>query len=155
MIFKVGLKGSNFNLGGTPPTGNVLTFLLLTFASWRLHGAFCNFVKCARCDKSSVLNPNFPRPSSCFPFLKVIFIYISDGSNYVWSLMFDGSKPKIGCLSLITKRWTWLSSFDVRKNDVWICSISNLVNLVKAILGSMFDVWLFEVKNSVFKFDHQ
>ena len=58
-----------------PPLGMYLPscFLPLLLEDW-LHGAFCNFVKCARCDKSSVLNPNFPRPSSCFPFLKVIFI---------------------------------------------------------------------------------
>ena len=38
---------------------------------------------------------------------------ISDGSNYVWSLMFDCSNLKIGCS--IIKRWTRLSSFDDRK----------------------------------------
>ena len=53
--------------------------------------------------------------------------------------MFDRSKSKIGCSSSITKRLTRSSLFDVRKNDVWVCSISNLVNLVKALLCSMFD----------------
>ena len=42
--------------------------------------------------------------------------------------MFVCSKPKIGCSSL----------FDVRKNYVRVSSISNLVNLVKALSGSMF-----------------
>ena len=32
--------------------------------------------------------------------------------------MSDRPKPKIGCSSLITKRWTCSSLFDVRKNDV-------------------------------------
>ena len=33
--------------------------------------------------------------------------------------------------------------------------MSNLVNVVKALLGSKFDVRSFEAKNRVFKFDHQ
>ena len=33
--------------------------------------------------------------------------------------------------------------------------MSNLVNLVKALLGSMFDVRSFEAKKRVFEFDHQ
>ena len=32
--------------------------------------------------------------------------------------------------------------------------MSNLVNLVKALLGSMFDVRSFEAKNRVFEFDY-
>ena len=71
---------------------------------------------------------------------------ISDGSNNVRSSMFDRSKPKIGCSSSITIRWTCSSSFDVRKNDVRDCSISSLVNLVKALLGLIFDFRLFEAK---------
>ena len=78
-----------------------------------------------------------------------------DGSNYVWSSMFDCLKPKIGCSSLITKSWTCSRSFDVRKTDVWVCSLRNLVNLVKALLGSKFNVWSFEAQNRVFKFDNQ
>ena len=35
---------------------------------------------------------------------EIISFNISDGSNYVRSSMFDHSKPKIGCLSSITKR---------------------------------------------------
>ena len=49
----------------------------------------------------------------------------SDGSNYVRSSMFDRSKPKIGCPSSISKRWTRSSSFNVQKmmfEFVW-CSI--------------------------------
>ena len=41
----------------------------------------------------------------------------SDGSNNVWSSMFDRSKPKIGCLGLITNRWTHSSLFHV---TLWI-----------------------------------
>ena len=38
----------------------------------------------------------------------------SNRYNNVRSLMFDRSKARIGCLSLITNRWTCLSLFDVR-----------------------------------------
>ena len=79
--------------------------------------------------------------------------FCSDGSNYVRSSMFDCSKHKRGCSSLITQKWTRSSSFNVRKNDVRVCSISNLVNLVKALLDSKFDVRSFEAKNR--EFDHQ
>ena len=48
---------------------------------------------------------------------------ISNGFNYIQSSMFDHSKPKLGCSSLITKRWTHLSSF-----DVWTKIFSNLFN---------------------------
>ena len=54
--------------------------------------------------------------------------------------MFDRSKPKIGCSSLITIRWTCSGSFDVRKNDVPVCLMSNLVNISIALLDSMYDV---------------
>ena len=47
------------------------------------------------------------------------------------------------------------SPFDVRINDVRVCSMSNLVHLVKALLGSMFNVRSFEAKNRVFGLDHQ
>ena len=33
--------------------------------------------------------------------------------------------------------------------------MSNLVNPVKALLDSKFDVWSFVAKNSVFEFDHK
>ena len=56
----------------------------------------------------------------------------SDGPNCYQSLMFDHSKPKIGCSSSITKRGTCSSPFNVRKNDVRVCSMNNLVNLEKA-----------------------
>ena len=39
------------------------------------------------------------------------------------------------------------------KNDVWVCSMSNVTYLVKALLGSMFDVSSFKAKNWVFKFE--
>ena len=41
------------------------------------------------------------------------------------------------------------------KNDVRVSSISNLVNVVKALLGLKFNVGSFEAKNRVFEFDHQ
>ena len=72
----------------------------------------------------------------------------SDGSNNVQSSIFDSLKPKIGCLSSITNRWTRSSSFDVS-------SKSNLVNQVKALLGSKFDVRSIEAKNRMLEFDHQ
>ena len=61
----------------------------------------------------------------------------------------------IGCSSSITIKWTCLSSFDVRKNDAWVSSVSNLVNLVKALFGFKFDVRSFEAKIMVFELDHQ
>ena len=64
--------------------------------------------------------------------------------------MFDRSKQKIGCSSSITNRRTRSSSFDVR-----VSSMSNLVNVVKALLSSMFDVRSFEATNRVFKFDYE
>ena len=48
-----------------------------------------------------------------------------------------------------------MSSFNVQKNDVGVSSMSNLVNVVKTVLGSKFDVRSFEAKNRVFEFDHQ
>ena len=59
--------------------------------------------------------------------------YSSNGSNNIWSLMFDRLKPKIGCSSSITIRWTRSSSFDVQKKGVRVSSMSNLANLVKAL----------------------
>ena len=76
------------------------------------------------------------------------------GQTMIEILLFERLKPKIGCSSLITKRWTRLSPFDVRKNDVRVCSMSDFVILIEALLGSMFDVSSFEAKNWVFEFDH-
>ena len=78
-------------------------------------------------------------------FLKVI----SDGSNNVQTSMFDCLEPKIECLNSITNRWTRSFSLDVQKNDVQVSLMSNLVNLVKALLGSKFNVQSFEAKNRV------
>ena len=61
-----------------------------------------------------------------------------DRSNYSRSSMFDCLKPKIGSLSLITKRIICLRSFDVRKNDVQVSSMSDSINLAKVLIGSMF-----------------
>ena len=41
------------------------------------------------------------------------------------------------------------------KNDVRVSSMSDLVNLEKVLLGSMFVVCLFISKNRVFEFDHR
>ena len=41
------------------------------------------------------------------------------------------------------------------KNNVRVCSMSDLVNLVKALLGSMFEVHSFKHKIMVFEFDHK
>ena len=76
---------------------------------------------------------------SLCPSFFLVWPILSDGSINVQSSMFDRSKPKIGCLSLIANRWTHLNSFKVRKNDVRVSSISNLVDLVKALLGLKFD----------------
>ena len=80
--------------------------------------------------------------------LKVNFIGLisSDGSNNVPKSMFNRSKTKIGCSSLITIKWTQSNSFDVWKKDVWVSSMSNLVNLVKALLGLKFDVRSFKAR---------
>ena len=73
-----------------------------------------------------------------------IMLYFQDlisnrnGLNYVQSSMFDSSKPKIGCLSSITNRWTRSRLCNVQKDDVRVNLKSNLENLVKALLGSMF-----------------
>ena len=80
--------------------------------------------------------------------------WINKSSSDVGSSMFDCSKLKIGCSSLITYRWTCSSSFDVRKSDVRVSSKSDLVSLVKALLGLKFDVRSFEAKNGVFEFDY-
>ena len=50
---------------------------------------------------------------------------VGDWSNYLCSII---QNQKIWCW--ITKRWTRSSSFNVRKANVWVCSLSNLVNLV-------------------------
>ena len=62
----------------------------------------------------------------------ISFLEQNDGTKYVRSSTFNYLKPKVGCWSLITKRWTSLSLLDVRKNNVWVYSKNDLVNLVKA-----------------------
>ena len=47
--------------------------------------------------------------------------------------MFDRSKPKIECSSAITNRGTRSSVFDVLKSDVRVSSMSNSINIVKAL----------------------
>ena len=49
---------------------------------------------------------------------------------------------------------TCLSPLDVRKNDFGVCLLSNLINLVKALLGLMLDVRPFKARNWMFEFDH-
>ena len=65
------------------------------------------------------------RPPDLLPVWS--FFMFSDGSNYARSSMFDRLKPKIGCLSSITKRWTHSSPFNVRKDYVRVCSLNNSV----------------------------
>ena len=70
--------------------------------------------------------------------------------------MFEFSKLKIGCSSSITKRWIPLSPCNVRKNDVQVCSMSDLVILInKGPIGSMFNVLSFKPKNRMLEFNHQ
>ena len=47
-----------------------------------------------------------------------------------------------------------MNMFESVKNNVGVCLKSNLVNLVKALLGSKFDVRSVEAKNRAFEFDH-
>ena len=77
-------------------------------------------------------------------------VLTSDGSNHVRSSMFNCLKLKIGRSSSITNRQRCSRTFDFRDS-----LMSNLVNLVKALLGSMLDFCSFEAKNRVFKLDHQ
>ena len=41
------------------------------------------------------------------------------------------------------------------KNDVRVSLMSKLVNVVKTLIGSKFDVRSFEAQNRVFEFDYQ
>ena len=50
--------------------------------------------------------------------------------------MFEVWSQTKRCLSSITKRWTHLSLFDVWRNDVRVCSINDLVNLIKTPYAS-------------------
>ena len=43
--------------------------------------------------------------------------------------IFDRLKPKIGCSNSISKRWTRSSTFNVRKNDVRVCLMNNLIKV--------------------------
>ena len=65
------------------------------------------------------------------------------------------SKPKNWVFEFDYQKIIRSSSFDVRKTNVRVCSLSNLVNLVKALLGSKFDVRSFKAKIRGFDFDHQ
>ena len=69
----------------------------------------------------------------------------SDGLNNVRSLMFNSSKPNIGCSRSITNSSTCLSC-----NDVRVRSISNLLNLVEILLGLKFNH-----SKPMFEFDRQ
>ena len=68
----------------------------------------------------------------CNSIMMMLYGYV----NYVWSWMFDRLKSKIGISNLITKIWTHLSPFVVRKNDIQVGSKNDLVNVDKA-----FYVW--------------
>ena len=58
------------------------------------------------------------------------------GGTMFRSSMFNCSKPKIRCLSFITYKWPRLSLFNVRQNDVQVCTMNNSVNI-----GKTFYVW--------------
>ena len=58
-----------------------------------------------------------------------------------------------GAIFLATRQTFDIVQFS--KNDVQVCSMSNLVNLVKALLDLIFDFRSFEAKNRVFEFDRQ
>ena len=120
--------------------------LLLLWYQWESHVVIIlqRFTK----EKQSTMN-------SSDTLNMYVLNWINKSSSDVGSSMFDCSKLKIGCSSLITYRWTCSSSFDVRKSDVWNSSKNNSVNLVKALLGLKFDVWLFKAKNRMFEFNHQ
>ena len=64
-------------------------------------------------------------------FSTLAYFYGRVGSNFV------RSQIHMGCSSSITKRWTCSCPFDVPKKKVQVCSMSNFVNLVKALLGSL------------------
>ena len=120
--------------------------LLLLWYQWESHVVIIlqRFTK----EKQSTMN-------SSDTLNMYVLNWINKSSSDVGSSMFDCWKLKIGCLSLITYRWTCSSSFDDWKDNVWVSPIINLVNLVKALLGLKFDVWLFKAKNRMFEFNHQ
>ena len=70
-----------------------------------------------------------------YNYLKVLMV---QNNSEVWCSIFRSQK--YGVQILITNRWTRSSLFDVQKNDFQVSWMSNLVNPVKALLGSMFDV---------------
>ena len=47
---------------------------------------------------------------------------------------------------------TYLSQFEVQKDEVRVCSMSNLVNQVKDLLDSVFDIRSLKMMNKVFEF---
>ena len=57
-------------------------------------------------------------------------VFAKFGSNYVRCLISAHSKPKIVCLSSITKSWTCLCQLDARKNGVRECLMCQFVNIV-------------------------
>ena len=80
--------------------------LLLLWYQWESHVVIIlqRFTK----EKQSTMN-------SSNTLNMYVLNWINKSSSDVGSSMFDCSKLKIGCSSLITYRWTCSSSFDVRK----------------------------------------
>ena len=94
-----------------------------------------------------VLDPSrelfiFNDHSAIFSFASTNSVFC-DGSNYVWSFK---SKNRVFEIN-----WH-LSLFDVQKNDVQICSISDLVNLIIALFGLICDVHSLKAKSRIFEF---
>ena len=71
---------------------------------------------------------------------------LSKASNYIRC-----SRLKIGCLSVITKRRTCSSMFNVQRNDVQVGLISNFT--IQFLDPTRFDVCLIEAKINVSVFD--
>ena len=67
-------------------------------------------------------------------------------------MMFEA---KNGVLEFDYKKLNMFKFVRYSKNDVRVCLMSNLVNVVKALLGSMLNVRSFVAKNKRFEFSHQ
>ena len=86
--------------------------------------SYLEFVRCKSISSQINANSSWPLNNQIFDF---DWNLTSDWSNYVQSSMSYRSKPKIGCWSSISKRWTRSSLFNVWKNGVRFCSMFNLV----------------------------
>ena len=76
-------------------------------------------------------------------------VFICDGLNHVWSLMFE---TKNSVFEFDYKKTNLFESVPCLKSYVRVFLMNDLVNLVKAF--SMFNVHSFEANIQVFEFDH-